>query len=87
MRLVVCEGLEADLPMASLVDPAKERLRLGRQAAALEKELAGLERRMASPNFALKASPDVVAATHAMLTEKKEALAVIARCTSDLEQS
>jgi len=67
------------------VDPAKERKRLGKQQKVLEKEVAGLEKRLASSNFAAKASPEVVAATTAGLTEKMEALAGVRRGLEELE--
>ena len=49
VQCVVSESVEVWLPLAGIVDPAKETERLGKQAAKLEKGAAGLAGRLASP--------------------------------------
>lgn len=85
VHLVVADGLEADLPMDQLVDAAKERKRLAKQLAALEKDAGGLSKRLASSGFLSKASAEVVADTQAQLAEKTEALAGVRRSLADLD--
>jgi hypothetical protein len=50
----------------------------------LSKDVLGLEKRMAAPNFVAKASPDTVAATQQQLKEKREQLATVIRGLEDL---
>jgi valyl-tRNA synthetase len=85
VHLVVADGLEADLPMDQLVDAAKERTRLAKQLASLEKDCGGLAARLASSGFLRKASAEVVAETQAALAEKTEALAGVRRSLADLD--
>lgn len=74
VHLVVADGLRAVLPMAGLVDFAKERARLDKRVGKLEADRAGLERRLSAPSFANKAPPAVVAATHAAAADLDEQL-------------
>eukprot|EP00897_Mesotaenium_endlicherianum_P000221 jgi/Mesen1/1019/ME000121S00095 len=52
VHLVVAEGLEAYLPLAGMVDIAKEVDRLSKQAAKLEAELAAAAKRLSMPSAA-----------------------------------
>lgn len=74
VHLVVADGLRAVLPMAGLVDYAKERARLDKRVGKLEADRAGLERRLSAPSFADKAPAAVVAATQAAAAELDEQL-------------
>ncbi|OSX75108.1 hypothetical protein BU14_0255s0015 [Porphyra umbilicalis] len=74
VHLVVADGLRAVLPMAGLVDFAKERARLDKQVGKLEADRAGLERRLSAPSFADKAPAAVVAATKAAAADLDEQL-------------
>ena len=85
VRLVVAKGVEIDLPLEALVDIAKEKKRLSKQLAKMEKDVAGLEKRLGSSGFLSKASPEVVAETAATLEEKKAAIAVVKKSLTDLE--
>lgn len=52
-------GPQVLLPLAGLFDVAKERSRLSKQRAKLDKELAGISARLNNPDFMAKASPEV----------------------------
>lgn len=85
VHLVIADGLEADLPMDQLVDAAKERKRLTKQLAALEKDVGGLEKRLSSSGFLSKASAEVVAETQALLAKNTEAIVGVKRSLADLD--
>jgi valyl-tRNA synthetase len=55
--------------LAGVLDPVKERKRLDGQKAKIEKNLAGLERRLGNPKFAEKAPPEVVEQVRKQLAE------------------
>ena len=74
IQLTVAEGLRARLPMADLIDAAKERQRLGKQSAKLEADIAKLLKRMESTQFAEKAPPAVVAKAQDDLREQQQQL-------------
>ena len=63
--------------MTTAVD-LSERERLQKDLAKVEKEIVGLSGRLANPNFAGKAPPEVVAECRANLAEA-EAQAALAR--------
>eukprot|EP00741_Cyanophora_paradoxa_P000221 tig00000402_g214.t1 len=75
--LVVAEGLEAFLPLKGMVDLEKERQRLTKQAAKIEKELEGLQKRLNSPGFTDKAPADVVASVKDNVADLSERLRII----------
>jgi valyl-tRNA synthetase len=70
--------LQVLLPIEGLVDLDALRGRLEKDIAKAEKEIKGLAGRLANPNFADKAPPDVVADCRANLAEA-EAQAALAR--------
>jgi len=70
--------LQVLLPIEGLVDLDALRGRLQKDIAKAEKEIQGLAGRLANPNFAGKAPPEVVAECKANLAEA-EAQAVLAR--------
>jgi valyl-tRNA synthetase len=74
----VCGELQVLLPLEGLVDLDALRGRLEKDIARAEKEIAGLSGRLANPNFAGKAPPEVVAECKANLAEA-EAQADLAR--------
>jgi valyl-tRNA synthetase len=74
----VCGELQVLLPIEGLVDLDALRGRLEKDIARAEKEIAGLSGRLANPNFAGKAPPEVVAECKANLAEA-EAQAALAR--------
>ncbi len=70
--------LQVVLPIEGLVDLEALRARLQKDIAKAEKEIKGLAGRLANPNFADKAPPEVVAECKANLAEA-EAQAQLAR--------
>jgi valyl-tRNA synthetase len=70
--------LQVLLPIEGLVDLDALRGRLEKDIAKAEKEITGLSGRLANPNFAGKAPPEVVAECRANLAEA-EAQAELAR--------
>ncbi|MGB5135199.1 MAG: valine--tRNA ligase [Prochlorococcaceae cyanobacterium] len=74
----VCGELQVLLPIEGLVDLDALRGRLEKDLAKAEKEIKGLAGRLANPNFAGKAPPEVVAEARANLAEA-EAQAELAR--------
>ncbi|WP_411870080.1 valine--tRNA ligase [Vulcanococcus limneticus] len=74
----VCGELQVLLPLEGLVDLAALRSRLEKDLAKATKEISGLTGRLANPNFAGKAPPEVVAECRANLAEA-EAQAELAR--------
>ncbi|MCP9792260.1 valine--tRNA ligase [Vulcanococcus limneticus Candia 3F8] len=74
----VCGELQVLLPLEGLVDLAALRSRLEKDLAKATKEITGLTGRLANPNFAGKAPPEVVAECRANLAEA-EAQAELAR--------
>jgi valyl-tRNA synthetase len=65
----LCGELQVVLPIEGLVDLDALRGRLAKDLAKAEKEISGLTGRLANPNFAGKAPPEVVAECHANLAE------------------
>jgi len=70
--------LQVLLPIEGLVDLEALRARLQKDIAKADKEIQGLAGRLANPNFAGKAPPEVVAECKANLAEA-EAQAALAR--------
>ena len=69
---ITVRGATYALPLAGVIDVGAEKARLDRTLAKLAKELGGLRGRLANPNFAASAPPEVVAETRANL-EAREA--------------
>ena len=59
------------LPLAGVIDPAKEEARLAKALAKLAKEIKGLAGRANNPNFAASAPPEVVEETRANLAARE----------------
>ena len=58
--LSVAEGVTVLVPLAELVDPEKERERLKRDLAKVEKEFTAVERKLANPDFLSRAPAALV---------------------------
>ncbi len=63
----VAGSVEVLVALQGLVDGQKERERVEREIKKVEKDIAALEKKLALPNFADKAPPEVVAESHALL--------------------
>jgi valyl-tRNA synthetase len=67
------------LDLASAVDPASGKKRLGAELAKLEGHIAGTEARLANPAFAEKAPPAVLAGARQQLEELRKKRAEVER--------
>ena len=76
--------LQVLLPIEGLVDLGALRGRLEKDIAKAEKEIKGLAGRLANPNFADKAPPEVVAECKANLAEAEAQAALARRRLADL---
>jgi valyl-tRNA synthetase len=80
----VCGELQVLLPIEGLVDLDALSGRLQKDLAKAEKEIAALSGRLANPNFAGKAPPEVVAECQASLAEAEAQAAQARRRLADL---
>jgi valyl-tRNA synthetase len=85
VHCVVQDALEAYLPLAGMVDFAKEKKRLEKQAEKMRKDMAGLESRLNSPGFTDKAPAHVVEEARSQLAEQQDRLATILASIDDLQ--
>ncbi|MEB3240693.1 MAG: valine--tRNA ligase [Synechococcus sp.] len=76
--------LQVLLPIDGLVDLEALKGRLAKDLAKAEKEIAGLQKRLANPNFAGKAPPEVVAECCANLAEAETQAQLAQRRLDDL---
>ena len=63
------QSTQVILPLAGLIDLERERERLQRELAKLDKEIKGLENRLNNPKFREKAPDDIVAEVQRQLAE------------------
>lgn len=71
---VVCAAGMLYLPLGELVDVAQELARAEKERAALSRDMAALEAKLANPGFAAKAPVNVVEAERQRLATNKEKL-------------
>ena len=76
--------LQVLLPIEGLVDLEALKGRLQKDLAKAEKEIAGLSGRLANPNFASKAPPEVVVECQANLAEAQAQAALARKRLADL---
>ena len=69
---------------AEMIDYDKERVRLGKQAEKLRKDIAGLESRLSSKGFADKAPPEVVLEVKTKVAEQKEQLNAVEKSIAEM---
>ena len=72
---VITDAAKIYIPMAELIDMAKELERLNKEKEQCEKQALGLEARLQNPGFVNKAPENVVAAERDRLAKLKEKLA------------
>jgi len=65
---LVCEGIEAYVPLSSLVDPAQERARMEKEIKRLQGEIECAQAKLANEGFLAKAPAHVVEEERAKLT-------------------
>ena len=63
------------MSLEGLIDFEKEKARLDKEATKLANELAGLEKRLANPDFVNRAAPEVVESSRARTTELQDQIA------------
>ncbi|MCI0407961.1 MAG: class I tRNA ligase family protein, partial [Acidobacteria bacterium] len=80
----VIPGLEMALPLAGVQDPHEERRRLEREMEKAQKELAGLEAKLANESFTGRAPQDVVAKVREASRELRERIEKLSRAASEL---
>jgi valyl-tRNA synthetase len=84
----VAGSAEVLVALQGLVDPAKEKERVKRELAKVDKDIAALVKKLALPSFADKAPPEVVAESRAQLEElhaKKRALEEASALADELD--
>jgi valyl-tRNA synthetase len=71
-RAVVRSDIEVIMPLAGLIDIDAEKGRLGKEIGKSEKEIAGLEKKLANADFLARAPEDVVAEQRVRLAAEEE---------------
>lgn len=69
---VAVDGASYALPLEGVIDLAAEAARLDKAAEKLDKEINGLQGRLANPRFIASADPEVVDETRAQLAERSD---------------
>lgn len=87
VTLLLADGLQVLLPVAGLLEPAKELARLGKQAAKLQAELGVATARLSNPSFADKAPPAVVAKAREAMEQLQAQLAAVAVKQAAMERA
>lgn len=86
LRLIVADGIEAVIPLSSMIDYEKETRRLGKQIAKVQKDLDGLNKRLNAPGFEDKAPPVVVQQTKSSAEELTVQLSSLNKRLADVEK-
>ena len=76
---------ESEVYLEGLLDPEKEREKLGKQRQKLEGGISGIEKKLANPGFAEKAPAAVVESERARLQQLRQELEIIDRSLEELE--
>jgi len=71
---MVVDGVEVLMPLAGLIDPARERQRLRQRVEDLTKQLAQVDSRLRDKQFTQKAPTDVVEQAKARRAQVRETL-------------
>lgn len=86
LHLIVADGVEAVIPMRSMVDFEKERQRLEKQMVKVQKDLDGLTKRLSAPGFEEKAPAAVVAKTKQSAGELDAQLSSLANRLAEIDK-
>jgi valyl-tRNA synthetase len=70
-KAVVGADVEILMPLAGLIDIGAEKARITKEIAKAEKEIGGLERKLANADFVAKAPEEVVAEQRTRLTDEQ----------------
>jgi valyl-tRNA synthetase len=71
---IVCEGIEAIIPLSSLIDPEKERLRIQKEIERVSNDIARANAKLGNEGFLSKAPQSVVDEEKAKLLSAEEML-------------
>lgn len=74
-HIVVGEGVEAYLPLAGMIDLAKEQERLAKQISDSRAEVERIKGRLSNESFTSKAPPNIIEGARAQLRDAEERLA------------
>jgi valyl-tRNA synthetase len=77
---------ESEIYLLGLVDPEKERAKLGKQRDKLLKDVEKLEKKLANTNFTEKAPAAVVEKERSRLEEARGELQIVERSLAELEE-
>lgn len=77
VHLVVEDGVEAFLPQSGMLDPVKERARLGKQAERIAKDVEVLQSRLNSAGFVDKAPAHLVTEAKSKMKDLQDQLKTI----------
>jgi valyl-tRNA synthetase len=80
----VVRNLEIFIPLTGLIDPAQEKARLTKQLEKLEKELGGIQKKLANQNFLSNAKTEVVEKEKAKQLEVNTKVELIKAQIADL---
>ena len=69
--------------MADLIDLAEEKTRLGKEIEKLEKDISGIEKKLANEKFVSRAPPEIIKEQH---TRKADAESAIKKLKAALQQ-
>jgi valyl-tRNA synthetase len=86
VQAVVDDSFEARLPLKGMIDPDKERERLGKQRDKLEKDISILNGKLSKPSFVEKAPAAIVDKTRKELAETQETLSGVMSALESVEQ-
>lgn len=85
VHAIVNKSCEIFIPLDSILDKEKERIRIGNQIKKLSKDIQVLKSRLNNENFAMKAPRHLVAESTHVLREHEELLQALKRGLADLE--
>lgn len=86
LHLIVADGMDALIPMRSMIDFDKERKRLEKQMAKVQKDLEGLTKRLSAPGFADKAPAAVIQKTKSSADELDAQLCSLNNRLAEIEK-
>ncbi|TQS71490.1 valine--tRNA ligase [Rhodobacteraceae bacterium] len=82
---IPAQGALFGLPLEGVIDVTAEKARLEKALGKIEKEIAGMRKRLENPKFLEKAEPDVIDETRANLALREEEAGKIAAAVTRLD--
>ncbi len=71
---IVCENVEAIIPLSSLIDPEKEKARIQKEIERAENEISRSKAKLGNEGFVAKAPENVVEAERTKLAAAEDML-------------